>query len=94
MAKPSTVILLCCVLLTILLVQVLPQVDLLDIFFQCGTAPIVVHARATGSLVLQEFSASPDLTSSGSNNALPGILAEFLPKLSRNFPVLHHAFRC
>lgn len=92
--KPSRVVVLCCMLLIILLVLVLPQVDLLDTAFQCGTAPVVVHARATGAVTLRELSASFYLGFSFGLITARNTLSECLPKLNRNFPVLHHVFRC
>ena len=94
MIKPSSVIVLCSVLLIILFVQVLPQVDLLDTAFQRGTAPVVVHARTSGSFVLREFAALLDLAFSSSVPAGRSPLSECFLKVSRNFPALHHVFRC
>src|SRR5215472_6853496 len=50
--RPISVIVLSLALLVILLVQVLPQVDLLDTAFQQGTAPIAVHFKATARPLL------------------------------------------
>jgi len=92
--KPSSVVVLCCVLLIILLVQVLAQVDLLDTAFQRGTAPVLVHARATGAFALREFPTSFAFGLSFSVIAERNPLSEWLPKASGNFPVLHHVIRC
>jgi len=88
------VVVLCFALLIILLVQILPQVDLLDTAFQRGTAPVVVHARTSGSIVLREFAALLDFPFSSSVPAGRSTPSECSPKASRNFPVLHHVFRC
>jgi hypothetical protein len=45
--KPSSLVILGCATLVILLLVVLPDVDPLDTAFQRGTAPISVHAQAT-----------------------------------------------
>jgi hypothetical protein len=45
--KPSSLVVLGCATLVILLLVVLPDVDPLDYAFQRGTAPISVHAQAT-----------------------------------------------
>ena len=45
--RASTLLILGCVVSVMLLIVVLPDVDLPDTAFHQGTAPIVVHARAT-----------------------------------------------
>jgi hypothetical protein len=45
----SSLIVLGCVVLVMLVIVVLPDVDLLDTAFQRGTAPIVVHTQATSA---------------------------------------------
>jgi hypothetical protein len=45
--KPSSLVVLGCATLAILLLVVLPDVDPLDTAFQRGTAPISIHAQAT-----------------------------------------------
>lgn len=45
--KTSTLIILSCVVFLMLLIVILPDVDLPDTAFHRGTAPVVVHARAT-----------------------------------------------
>jgi len=45
--KASTLIILSCVVFLMLLIVILPDVDLPDTAFHRGTAPVVVHARAT-----------------------------------------------
>jgi hypothetical protein len=47
--KPSALIILGCATMVILLLVVLPDVDPLDTAFQRGTAPLVIHARATSA---------------------------------------------
>ena len=44
--KPSSLVVLGCATLVILLLVVLPDVDPLDTAFQRGTAPISIHAQA------------------------------------------------
>jgi hypothetical protein len=46
---PSSLIVLGCVVLVMLVIVVLPDVDLLDTAFQRGTAPITIHAQATSA---------------------------------------------
>jgi hypothetical protein len=46
-AKKSTLFILSCMALIMLLIVVLPDVDLPDTAFHQGTAPLVVHARGT-----------------------------------------------
>jgi hypothetical protein len=46
-AKASTLFILSCLAVIMLLIVVLPDVDLPDTAFHRGTAPILVHARAT-----------------------------------------------
>lgn len=48
--KTSTLILLSCLIAIMLLIVVLPDVDLDDMAFHQGTAPLVVHARGTTAL--------------------------------------------
>lgn len=43
----STLFILSCLIFIMLLIVVLPDVDLPDTAFHGGTAPLVVHARAT-----------------------------------------------
>jgi hypothetical protein len=45
--KASTLVILSCLVFIMLLIVVLPDVDLLDMAFHQGTAPLVVHARGT-----------------------------------------------
>jgi len=45
--KASTLAILGCLVFIMLLIVVLPDVDLPDTAFHQGTAPVVVHARAT-----------------------------------------------
>ena len=45
--KASTLFILSCVVFLMLLIVVLPDVDLPDTAFHQGTAPALVHARAT-----------------------------------------------
>lgn len=47
--KAPALIVLSCVVLVMLVIVVLPDVDLLDTAFHRGTAPLVIHARATGT---------------------------------------------
>lgn len=48
--KTSTLIILSCLIAIMLLIVVLPDVDLDDMAFHQGTAPLVVHARGTTAL--------------------------------------------
>lgn len=45
--KAPTLVILSCLVFIMLLIVVLPDVDLPDTAFHQGTAPLVVHARAT-----------------------------------------------
>jgi hypothetical protein len=45
--KASTLFILSCIVVLMLLIAVLPDVDLPDTAFHRGTAPEVVHAKAT-----------------------------------------------
>src|SRR5260370_11777445 len=45
--KGPTLVILSCLVFIMLLIVVLPDVDLPDTAFHQGTAPLVVHARAT-----------------------------------------------
>ena len=47
--KPTSLIILASVLFIMLVIVVLPDVDLLDTAFHGGTAPVVVHTRATSA---------------------------------------------
>ncbi len=47
--KASTLFILGCVVVLMLLIVVLPDVDLPDTAFHRGTAPAVVHAQATAA---------------------------------------------
>ena len=47
----SALVILSCLICIMLLIVVLPDVDLLDIAFHQGTAPLVAHARARVSPV-------------------------------------------
>jgi hypothetical protein len=47
--KASTLFILSCVVFLMLLIVVLPDVDLPDTAFHRGTAPVLVHARATAA---------------------------------------------
>jgi hypothetical protein len=49
--KASTLFILSCVVFLMLLIVVLPDVDLPDTAFHRGTAPEVVHAKATAAPV-------------------------------------------
>ncbi|HEV2395959.1 MAG TPA: hypothetical protein VGS27_03310 [Candidatus Sulfotelmatobacter sp.] len=48
--KTSTLIILSCLIAIMLLIVILPDVDLDDMAFHQGTAPLVVHARGTTAL--------------------------------------------
>lgn len=47
--KASTLFILSCLIFIMLLIVVLPDVDLDDMAFHQGTAPLLVHARATSA---------------------------------------------
>jgi hypothetical protein len=49
--KASTLVILGCIVFLMLLILVLPDVDLPDTAFHRGTAPEVVHAKATAAPV-------------------------------------------
>lgn len=82
------------VLIAILLVLVLPQVDLLDVAFHLGTAPILVHSTATGrpafqtvSVLLAFFLPQSEVVDHKSHCLLRPISIYKIQKL-------HHFFRC
>ncbi len=90
----QSVILLSCVLLVILLVQILPQVDLLDTAFHLGTAPIALHAQATARPILQILLFLFTFSLSAIGNASQDYQHHFVVEFIRGFDILHHSFRC
>ena len=92
--KRGPVFLLCCVLLVILLVQILPQVDLLDTAFQRGTAPLVIHSQSTARPLLQILLVSFTFSLSPDGNSSQDYQHQFLFESIRGFEILHQSFRC
>jgi|SRR5579872_148790 len=60
----STLFILSCLVFIMLLIVVLPDVDLPDTAFHRGTAPLVVHARATTAPLVVAVAALFQLPSS------------------------------
>ncbi len=92
--KRGSVIFLCSALLVILLVQVLPQVDLLDTAFHLGTAPMVIHSQSIAPPILQTFLGSFTFSLSPNGNFRPDYHHRFLPESIRGLEILHQSFRC
>ena len=93
--KKSTLFILSCLTIVMLLIVVLPDVDLPDTAFHQGTAPLVVHARGTTAPAAVTVAAAfqlPDPTQISSSPREPEGLAE---NLDPNFrPILLRAIRC
>lgn len=85
---------LACALVVITLVQVLPQVDLLDTAFHLGTAPIVIHSQATDGPVLQSACHSLNIFLLTHGNTLEIYRQRVFLANTHEFEVLHHTFRC
>lgn len=92
--KRGPVVLLCCALLVILLVQVLPQVDLLDTAFHLGTAPIVIHSQSVAPPVFQILLLSLSFSLSLNGNSRQDDQRRFSFESLRGFEILHQSFRC
>ena len=92
--KKSTLLILSCLTLVMLLIVVLPDVDLPDTAFHQGTAPLVVHARGTTAPVAISVAAVfqlPDPIQISSPPQEPEGLAE---NLDPNFrPILLRSIR-
>jgi hypothetical protein len=92
--KRGPVVLLCFVLLVILLVQILPQVDLLDTAFHRGTAPLVIHSQSTARPLLHILLVSFTFSLSPNGNSRQDYQHRFLFESIRGFEILHQSFRC
>ena len=92
--KPFGLIVLFSVLFVILMVQALPQVDLLDTAFQGNTAPIVVHARATSHLVLHADLNLSSISSLASGVGVRQVLLALDSDTGQSLPIFHHNLRC
>ncbi|HYM78221.1 MAG TPA: hypothetical protein VE377_19765 [Candidatus Dormibacteraeota bacterium] len=92
--KASTLFILSCVVFLMLLIVVLPDVDLPDTAFHQGTAPVLVHARATAAptavvvAALFQFPKSAEI--SGSDRDLEGPAAHLDPNFR---PILLRSIR-
>jgi hypothetical protein len=92
--RTSTLLILGCLVLLMLLIAVLPDVDLPDTAFHRGTAPVVVHAQATAApaaVMVASVSQLPDAeepSQTYDSRALVG-------SPESNFrPILLRCFRC
>lgn len=92
--KRGPVVLLCSVLLVILLVQILPQVDLLDMAFHLGTAPIVIHSQSVAPPIFQALLLSLAFSLSQNGNSTQDFQRRFSFESIRGFEILHQSFRC
>ncbi len=90
----STLLILSCLVFIMLLIVVLPDVDLPDTAFHQGTAPLVVHARATTAPTVV---AVPGLFQLPCSSRLAGLAREsggLAANLSPNFrPILLRSLR-
>ena len=93
--SPSALMILATVVAIMLLIVVLPDVDLLDTAFHRGTAPVLVHARATSAPAMTAVAAifqalhSPSLFQSARKHRA------FDARLTPNFrPIYLRSIRC
>jgi hypothetical protein len=93
--KKSTLFILSCLTVIMLLIVVLPDVDLPDTAFHQGTAPLVVHARGTtapATVAVATVVQLPDPSGISGGFREPEKLAD---NLDPNFrPILLRAIRC
>jgi hypothetical protein len=93
--RPSALCILLCVLVSILLVQALPQVDLLDTAFHRGTAPVVIHSQATAAPAWITLSSELTTFAAPECPRCSGLQGLDLIRNSADFiPVLPRALRC
>jgi hypothetical protein len=92
--KTSTLVVLSCLVFIMLLIVVLPDVDLPDFTFHQGTAPVLVHARATmapAAVTVASLFQLPHATEISGRPGDPESLAE---SLDPNFrPILLRSIR-
>ena len=91
----STLFILSCLTIVMLLIVVLPDVDLPDTAFHQGTAPLVVHARGTtapATVIVAAVFQLPDPAQISSSPRDSQGLAETLDPNFR--PILLRAIRC
>ena len=93
--SPARLFLLGFSLFVILLLVVLPEVDPLDTAFHRGTAPAVVHAKATSTPAILSlavpFHFLQGAVPLGHSHEQPTVMVYSSPKFLR---ILHHSFRC
>lgn len=90
----STLFILSCLVFLMLLIVVLPDVDLPDTAFHRGTAPLVVHARATNAPPVVAVSALFQLPSSSGISVPSREASGLATNLSPNFrPILLRSLR-
>ena len=93
-ANPSKIVILVSLIFIMLLIVYLPDVDLDDMAFHQGTAPLVVHAKATTAPVTIAVATvfplrSPDIASPSNTSEVIGVT------LDPNFrPILLRSIRC
>ncbi|HUA15346.1 MAG TPA: hypothetical protein VMG31_08605 [Verrucomicrobiae bacterium] len=93
--KTSTLAVLGCVVFVMLLIVVLPNADLPDTAFHRGTAPVVVHARATAARAIISIAPLFRLVTQH-RGAPPSMGREALDRSpAPNFrPILFRSIRC
>jgi hypothetical protein len=90
----STLFILSCLIFIMLLIVVLPAVDLPDTAFHRGTAPLVVHARATTGPTVVAVAALFQLHSSSRISGLSCESGTLAANSSPNFrPILLRSLR-
>jgi hypothetical protein len=93
--RPSARCILLCVLVSILLIQALPQVDLLDTAFHRDTAPVVIHSQATAAPAWITVSSGLTSFDAPQCRQCGGLHAPDRVQNSPDFiPILDHALRC
>jgi hypothetical protein len=94
-AKTSTLAILGCLTFLMLLIVVLPDVDLPDTAFHNGTAPIVVHTKATAAPAVVAVAALFGLLISHPAAQLSHYSRSLTPGRDPNFrPILLRSIRC
>src|SRR5271168_2777706 len=93
--KPFVLVALLGMLFLFFVILVLPDVDLPDVAFHGGTAPVAVHARSLTAPTLITAAASAPLNlsalTSGHQLTHP---APFLSTSVESLPILHRSLRC
>jgi len=92
--KTSTLVILACLIFVMLVIVILPDVDLLDMAFHQGTAPLVVHARALSAPAIAAV-AAPFLVPRSTQHLRPDRQLEVLvATIDPNFrPILLRSIR-